>query len=653
MIKWEIVRNQERFDQIVSQWKGPFALDTETFGKAHDPAVRHLLGYSLSPAKSTIPTVGIYVPVTIYEGGSFYKQPQIGLEWLTKQKYVGHNFTYDWRWLKTVAGVETSWIADTRIMWHLASAPAGPRPYSLKDAQTEVLGWPERNDKELALNVEAKGGKLSNGDHYLADLTILAKYACLDTYATIELYKKLCPFFDDNDYWPFLSDIMAYNQLLEANTYLGIAVNEEGLLQAHNRILRGKELALKRFHKQVKLVVGELEADWRDRRIAKYKREYNKTQYLQNPDKWEKFNLNSDAHKRELFYGKLNFPVVETTESGKPSTSADAIKGAGHPAIEDYLKYEKYNTLSSNFTKPYLESLGSDKRLRPGFNICGTVSYRLSGFKPYLLNAPFDEKLIMKNLVLDEGMIGVHADLAAIEPTITAHYSEDPALLKVFRDGLGDIYLDLALELFKNDKELQEGYNPNAPITKEIKERFSKQRKVAKIIQLAVQYTGTGNTVSRNLTKEGMPTDVPTATEYVRAYWRKFRAVEKFNYQLRELNRKEGHLRNVIGRIIRVPDPDYKDLPNRFVQSSAHDVLIAWVLTVYSKCEEYGIPIQPVLLDCHDSTSNATDEINGDTLKNIYLEALQEVNKRLGLCVEIKCEIKTFRTLAGLKGDEK
>jgi hypothetical protein len=42
---------------------------------------------------------------------------------------------------------------------------------------------------------------------------------------------------------------------------------------------------------------------------------------------------------------------------------------------------------------------------------------------------------------------------------------------------------------------------------------------------------------------------------------------EGSNYQLSEVNRRERFLRNVVGGIIRVPDPDYKDLPNRFIQS--------------------------------------------------------------------------------------
>jgi DNA polymerase I-like protein with 3'-5' exonuclease and polymerase domains len=536
-------------------------------------------------------------------------------------------------------------------MWHLASAPAGPRPYGLKDAQVELLGYAEKGNTELIANIKANGGKGKGEDMHLADLEVLAKYAALDAHSTIELYKKLSPFFDTNDYWWMLEKMMQYNILLQKNTDLGVTVDVQGLEKSHNRLLRVKEAAKVRFQKELKNEIASLEKDWADRRIAEYKRESNKAWYANHPEKWERFNLNSDSHKRELFFEKLGHTPTNFTESGKPSVDGDSIKRIPSNFVEAYLKYEKANTLSTNFSGPYLSSCG-DGRLHPGFNICGTVSYRLSGFKPYLLNAPFDEKVILKNLKCDEGYVGVHADLSAIEPTITAHYSEDPSLLKVFRDGLGDIYLDLALELFKNDKELHYGYNPNIPITTEVKERFAKQRKVAKVIQLAVQYTGTKHTVAKNLTKEGIPTTVEQADEYVKAYWRKFDAVKKFNYQLREVNRDQGYLRNVIGRIIRVPDPEYKDLSNRFIQSSAHDVLVLWVLSIYRRCKEEGIEIKPILLDCHDSTSNQVPKEQAKRLREIYGATLNVLNHELGLCVKIKAEAKTFNTLAGLKNEE-
>lgn len=655
-LNWETVTSEERFTQIVANWgPGPIAADVETAGSVEDG---HLLGVSLAPLNRTNQMEAIYLPLHQYDKDkklfyAFYSTPPQWLTgWLSVQSLVGHNFTYDKSWLDKTFEINTQWKADTRIMWHLASAPEGPRPYGLKDAQKELLGWTAKGDVALSDNVKKYGGSLKKGEHYLADIEVLAEYACLDVYSTIQIYRQLSTFFNAHNYWHMLCNMMEYSILLEYNTRQGIAVDKPTLEKAHSRLLTVKEAAEKRFRKELKHEIAQLEESWVDRRIALYKREYNKARYVSHPEEWKRFNLNSDKDKRELFFDLLKLPSHGRTKSGKHSVDGDSLKRINVPCMEAYLKYEHSNTISTSFSGSYLGLLGHDSRLHPGFNICGTVSYRLSGFKPYLLNAPFEEKGIMRCLRVEEGSSGVHADLSAIEPTITAHYSEDPALLKVFRDGLGDIYLDLALELFPNDEELHNGYDPNIPITKAVKQRFEKQRRVAKVIQLAVQYTGTGHTVAKNLTKEGIPTEVWEADRYVNAYWRKFRKVAELNQKLKALNRRDGLLRNVIGRIIRVPYPDYKDLPNRFIQSSAHDVLVLWVLEIYRLCKVEGIEIKPVLLDCHDSTSNQVPMAYVESLKTIYRDALTTINEQLGLCVTIKAETKTFQTLAGLKGDE-
>jgi DNA polymerase I-like protein with 3'-5' exonuclease and polymerase domains len=658
-MKFQLVTTEAQFKAITASWAGLLAVDTETYGDLWSPDYR-LLGVSISPEKALNGVHGIYIPFHTFEDGLWCVREGGGLLTLlgdylrASQGLIGHNFTYDKRALAQ-AGLDTTWHACTRLMYHLAAAPAGPRPYSLEDAQKELLGWDVSNKTAMHSHLLAQGAKPTKDRKigsfmYMADLKHMLQYACVDTYSTMLVYSKLSGWFSSNEYWPMLKQMMAYNELLERNTFEGIKVDRLGLEKAHNRLLLVKESAKKRFFKELKNEIASIEEDWADRRIADYKRQYNKDWYRNNPSEWKRFNLNSDKDKRELFYSKLGNTIEVHTDNGAPSVSGDAVKRFGGSYVESYLKYEKANTLSTSFSGPYLGA-SSDGRLHPGFNICGTVSYRLSGFKPYLLNAPFDERNILKNLTLEEGYVGVHADLAAIEPTITAHFSEDPLLLKVFRDGLGDIYLDLALRIFPEDQALREGYNPNIPITSKVKKLFERQRKIAKVIQLAVQYTGTESTVEANLKAEGIPVTRWQARAMVGAYWEAFERVSAFNDQLFALNRKQGHLRNVIGRIIQVPHPDYKDLPNRFIQSSAHDVLVLWVLEIYRLCAERGIHVKPILLDCHDSSSNCCPIDQVDMLKQAYVDALKNINDALGLCVTIKAELKTFTTLAGLKGD--
>jgi DNA polymerase I-like protein with 3'-5' exonuclease and polymerase domains len=658
---WDIVTKATAFLEITRDWSGLIAADVETYGERWEGCGGKLLGVSLSPERSGNSLLGIYIPFNVFEAGKWEERCEPSLkallaEYLSSQPLVGHNFTYDKHWIDSTLGIATTWVFDTQIAWHLTDNPKTNRSYGLDKLETDLLGWPISHKKAYHDHLKSMGAKptkeLKIGYFvWLGELEKTAEYAAMDAFATMAGFKALNPFFVKQDYGWMLAQMMQYNLLLEKNSHQGILVDTEGLSKAHNRLLKTKQSAENRFKRLLKEEINELEQDWADRRIAEYKREYNKIRYANHPEEWKRFNLNSDKDKRELFYDKLKFHPVSFTDGGKPSVDGDSLKRIDSPFVAAYLKYEKANTLSTNFSGPYLHSVRNN-RLHPGFNICGTVSYRLSGFKPYLLNAPFDEKAILRHLRCDPGYVGVHADLSAIEPTITAHYSEDESLLKVFGYGLGDVYLDLALELFPRDQELKDGYNPNIPISKETKRRFERQRKIAKVIQLAVQYTGTGHTVAKNLSKDGVPTTVEEADRYVSAYWRKFAAVAAFNKKLFEVNRQQGYLRNVIGRIIRVPDPNYKDLPNRFVQSSAHDVLVLWVLEISRMFEERGVEGKPILLDCHDSTSWQVPRENEKKAIDIYKEALDNINRRLGLCVTIKAEIKTFQTLAGLKAQE-
>lgn len=656
--------------------------DVETFGT--DPKNGKLLGVAL--AHISLPQYPVYVALQWFEfnKSTWVVNPEaesvvfnLSLLFL-RYELIGHNYAYDKVWLdryiSTPPALETTWHACTRLMWHMASAPAGPRPYGLKDAQVEVLGWASKGNVALNEQVTARGGK-PGPDMYLADVQTLGHYACFDAASTALLYNHLAPFFDEYDYWWMLEKMVAYSWLLHENTEAGIRV-ETALLEAQIDILGNTRLAYQaRFVELASPLISRLERMWRDDRASRYTNTPAKERFLATYSMQKQFKLSSDKDKRELFYDIMKLPVVVETDGGQPSTGVDAIKlsikQSGREDLTDlleaYEEAESAETLLNSFARPWRGSLTND-RLHPRFNPCGTVSYRLSGFKPYLLNAPFDERELMSCLRCDEGWEGVHADFVSVEPAVTAHYSQDNGLLKVFREGLGDVYLDLALTLFPGDTGLQSGYNPNIPITSTIKEKFKKQRKIAKVIQLAVQYTGTKYTVSKNLQYEGFNTSLAEADVLVQAYWKHFRKVAVMNEALFLKFERQGYLRNAAGRVIRVPTHvnikkkdgtiwekpigRYKDLPNRFIQSSAHDLLSLWVLLIRKGAHQKGLRAKPVLLDCHDSTSWQAPKEEVAALEDCFREALTELNATVRLSVPIKAEIKRFTTLAGLKGEE-
>lgn len=662
-ITFKIVTSATEFLEAVASWdlSKPVVLDVETYQT--DPKHGKLLGMAL--ASTAVPEAPVYLVINAYFNSLSEWTPcgltQVDIirlsQFLKTCSLVGHNYAYDKAWIDAFFDMDSYWKACTRLMWHMASAPSGPRGYGLKDAQQEILGWDKRGDLELVEEVKARGGDLKKGDHYLASLSTLGRYACYDAASTTLLYNKLSVFFDCHDYWWMLEKMVEYSWLLNECTEAGIRV-DENLLEQQVQILGDTNKAYSaRFIELASSYINSLERGWREDRAILYSDQAAKDRFLNDPSKHKKFKPSSDKDKRELFYSAMSLPVVIQTEGKKPSTSLEAIKAAVlksgrtdlNELIEAYQEAESAETLLNSFAKPWTSVLRSG-RIHPRFNPCGTVSYRLSGFKPYLLNAPFDEKNLMSCMTCDEGWEGVHADFVSVEPAVTAHYSQDPNLLKVFKDGLGDVYLDLARTLYPDDEELQQGYDPKASITGEIKKRFERVRKVAKVIQLAVQYTGTKYTVHKNLSASGMAITMTQADDLVKKYWIHFSKVKRMNDSIFARYQKTNAIRNVVGRIIRVPNPGYKDLPNRFIQSSAHDLLSFWVLNIAKAIEARGITAKAVILDCHDSTTWQAPKDQVAALEQVFKDTLQELNDEIRMTVPVKIDMKRFTTLAGLKG---
>lgn len=649
----------DEFQQFIAQLKPglPIAADVETFKTRPNQQGARLLGLALSGESFTGEVISAYFIINHYNKlkQQFEYNPLCSFppvtDWLLEQKLVGWNVPFDKSWIDDYCEINSQWIADGRILWHLQNNDPSIRGFGLKLAQKRILGWEAANDTALEENVKKYGGSLKNGDHYLADLDILSHYACLDTYSTLMAYKKLCYWMDKHDYWGFSDEILQYSLRLHESANQGLPVDVAELMRAASLYSSKRDAALNKIVEVCNVEIKAIEDKWRVQKASTYKRETNRYSYLSSPQKWRKFNPSSGLQRETLIHTMLEFPINERTPTGRAKTDRANLSTVAHPGARSLVDYSEYKKVAEQ-AKTYLKAVEEDGSLYTNYDVCGTVSGRLSGFSPSVLNMPFSEPEVMGAFKVIPGYIGIHADLAAIEPCVLAHYSEDPALLKVYKDGKGDIYLDLALEIFPENEELKKEYDPNAQVTSEIKEKFKDVRAVCKIIHLAVSYTGTMVTVARNLSKSGYPTSRGQAMLLVKRYWTKFSRVKAFDIKLQSLYSNKGFLRNLVGRIIQVPDIYKKDLMNRVVQSSAHDVLRLWVMVIIRQFDARGVVWRHWLPDLHDSTTFMIREQDSEIAKQCYFDALQEVEKMVHLSVPLKCELKFNKTLAGIKGRE-
>ena len=656
----EIVTSEERFDSLMLDSPEDIVVDVETYQKRPTDVDAKLLGVAVA-FRTPSRIVGFYVPLWQYTVSS--KSWEHFNPWLLKRfsqllpwkKFIGHNIEFDRDWVDALIGEKSRWFADTRKMWHLADKYDSEHGFGLKMAQTKILGWSESNEKELEGIIRNNGGKLSDGDHYLAPLCYLGKYASLDAISTLLLFEHFKPFFDKFEYWDFLEWRLEYHQILSESTRKGTLVDEL-LLKNQVGVLAGKlEESKANILNVCEGEISILEYNMAVRKAKKYKTNSKIESFLADSSQWEKFNLNSHKQKGELLFDVLGLPDAGKTPTGGYKTDKDSIKSLDHPVADHFVKYSEVKSVYG-LAKGYLESLekqadGSFRIFFP-YNTCGTVSDRLSGFKPYVLNLPFSEVGLMNAFKMDKGFVGVHADLDAIEPCLIAEFSKDPTLLKVHKDGLGDVYLDLALRLFPDNKELMELYNPNIPCPGSVKDKLKKIRDVCKIVHLAIGYTGTDFTIYKNVNKAGYKITKQGSKVFVQKYWALFDKVREFEFKLKKLSKKKGYLRNIIGRVLRIPKKQEKDTLNRFIQSGGHDILAAWVKIIDRMRKERKVEMYPVLPDIHDSTSWAVIKHQYDLAKKIFEDALEELNERLNISVRITADVKMFHTFAGLKINE-
>lgn len=104
--------------------------------------------------------------------------------------------------------------------------------------------------------------------------------------------------------------------------------------------------------------------------------------------KWQ-FNWNSTAQLRELLYDKLGLKASVVTDRGEPSTNEDALieMSEQHEIPKLMLELRKIDTLNNMFIKKLPDMRGRDGTVHPSFNLCGTVTGRMSSENPKLLFA--------------------------------------------------------------------------------------------------------------------------------------------------------------------------------------------------------------------------------------------------------------------------
>lgn len=366
------------------------------------------------------------------------------------------------------------------------------------------------------------------------------------------------------------------------------------------------------------------------------------------------FNIYSGKQRRWLLYDKLKYPMKITTPSGLGATDKKALPAMGE--IGKILNKLDKNLKLVKFIES-LESVLIEDRIHPQFRVPGTLTCRLGGSGGFNLQNIPKHAGFAAAFEARPGHVWVDLDFASLEQVVLAELSQDPTLLTLYGPGAkdNDVYLYNGSNLPIIGPIIRAtGYdplNPTAETIKLAKEKCKKERQIAKQITLASAYGAGAKKIQASLELEGIHISVNEAMSMHKAYWKLYAGVKDFEaYWSDYYDESRGIVLNGIGRVV-CCDIDYKkDLVNRIVQSTGHDLLMFYISILEQLRQATGIKMYPIFLDTHDATTWECRIEDAEKVKQLFERAMVILNEQMGGLVKLKGDAGIVHNLAEAKG---
>jgi DNA polymerase I-like protein with 3'-5' exonuclease and polymerase domains len=206
------------------------------------------------------------------------------------------------------------------------------------------------------------------------------------------------------------------------------------------------------------------------------------------------------------------------------------------------------------------------------------------------------------------------------------------------------------------DRVRATGYDPFNP-TKEALARAKKEckadRSVCKTVVLACQYGAGVNKIVQTLENDDIFLEFDQVAAIHAGYWDLFSKVKDLGRSLHfEWKRNRGYILNGMGRPMAVPEDYSKDLLNRFIQSTGHDILVLYSNLVAQHLDGYCLDWKPLIMDFHDSVTVEVPEQDADLAVAAFNNALYDLNNTLQGTVSLRGVAVVGRNLAEVKEPE-
>src|SRR5579863_3389350 len=259
------------------------------------------------------------------------------------------------------------------------------------------------------------------------------------------------------------------------------------------------------------------------------------------------FNLGSPKQIGQIFFEKLELPVVKKTPSGAPSTDEEVLQklAEDYPLPKILLEHRGLSKLKSTYTDKLPRMVNAQTgRVHTNYAQAVAVTGRLASNEPNLQNIPVrtgEGRRIREAFIAPPGSKIVSADYSQIELRIMAHISGDESLMRSFAEG-EDVHRATAAEIFSV-----------TPI-----EVDSDQRRIAKVINFGLIYGMSSFGLASNL---GITRDAEKL--YIDRYFARYPGVARYMDDTRASAKEKGYVETVFGRRLWLPEINGGNGPRR------------------------------------------------------------------------------------------
>ncbi len=573
------VNTKELLEQVVTEIKEKklFAYDTEGVGT--NAVDLDMIGFSICTQEG----VSYYIPFGHNEG------QQLEREYVLEKikplfedaniKKIAHHAKFDQMVMAQHGIKERGMIFDTILAANLVKEEW--QKNALKEISYHYLNEPMWTFKEI---VNQRGRK----DFAEVPIDEATEYAAADSHQTFKLYFVLKPLLKEKNVEKIFYAIEM--------PLLDVLVDME---------LRGIYCDVSILEELDKVVTKQIE-DIRRTAIA-----------LLDPQ-FEKINFSSSKQVAHLLFDYLKLPPKRKNAKGDGYSTDNAVLmelSKEHPVPSYIMQYRELFKLKSTYIDALPEYIDKKTgRIHTDYSQIRVATGRLSSSNPNLQNIPVDGlgSTVRMAFKPQGDRVFLSADYSQIELRVLAHLSQDPTLLKAFKDG-HDIHAETAARIF--DVSLDK-------VT-------PKERTVGKRINFSILYGLTPYGLSKDL-------DIPLkdAKKYIETYFAQYPKVREWMDSVIDKGKEDGYVTTVFGR--RRPVPGLKErnknlydlacriAVNTVAQGTAAEIMKMGMLKVFDALKKQKLDAC-MLLQIHDEILLTVAKGSEQEVEELVKKELQSV----------------------------